>query len=114
MKLLELLNSNSKKNTFTKFSDTLSVEYEWISDELRAEMITEKGHLKVETYIKEEITYLVNQEFGQSRRILEREKRHTRPGGQEDTMYYFFILFIYCHLYSAFSIVQCSNALYRL
>ena len=25
-----------------------------------------------------------------------------------------FIYFIYCHLYSAFSIVQCSNALYRL
>ena len=24
------------------------------------------------------------------------------------------ILFIYCHLYSAFSIVQCSNVLYRL
>ena len=23
-------------------------------------------------------------------------------------------LFIYCHLYSAFSIVQCSNVLYRL
>ena len=27
---------------------------------------------------------------------------------------YFIYLFIYCHLYSAFSIVQCSNALYRL
>ena len=26
----------------------------------------------------------------------------------------FIYLFIYCHLYSAFSIVQCSNALYRL
>ena len=26
----------------------------------------------------------------------------------------FTYLFIYCHLYSAFSIVQCSNALYRL
>ena len=30
-------------------------------------------------------------------------------------IYLFIIyLFIYCHLYSAFSIVQCSNALYRL
>ena len=28
--------------------------------------------------------------------------------------YLFIYLFIYCHLYSAFSIVQCSNALYRL
>ena len=27
---------------------------------------------------------------------------------------FIFIYFIYCHLYSAFSIVQCSNALYRL
>ena len=27
---------------------------------------------------------------------------------------WFIYLFIYCHLYSAFSIVQCSNALYRL
>ena len=26
----------------------------------------------------------------------------------------FIYLFIYCHLYSVFSIVQCSNALYRL
>ena len=25
-----------------------------------------------------------------------------------------FLLFIYCHLYSTFSFVQCSNALYRL
>ena len=27
---------------------------------------------------------------------------------------YFIYLFIYCHLYSAFSIVQCSNAVYYL
>ena len=27
---------------------------------------------------------------------------------------FYLFLFIYCHLYSAFSIVQCSNALYRL
>ena len=27
---------------------------------------------------------------------------------------FIYLLFIYCHLYSAFSIVQCSNALYRL
>ena len=30
------------------------------------------------------------------------------------TVFLFIYLFIYCHLYSAFSIVQCSNALYRL
>ena len=29
-------------------------------------------------------------------------------------IYVYSYLFIYCHLYSAFSIVQCSNALYRL
>ena len=29
-------------------------------------------------------------------------------------IFIFIYLFIYCHLYSAFSIVQCSNALYRL
>ena len=29
-------------------------------------------------------------------------------------IYLFTYLFIYCHLYSTFSIVQCSNALYRL
>ena len=27
---------------------------------------------------------------------------------------FIFIFFVYCHLYSALSIVQCSNALYRL
>ena len=32
---------------------------------------------------------------------------------KEGCSIYLFI-FIYCHLYSAFSIVQCSNALYRL
>ena len=30
------------------------------------------------------------------------------------TQILFIYLFIYCHLYSAFSIIQCSNALYRL
>ena len=39
--------------------------------------------------------------------------------GEMDLYYWYFLtfniyLFIYCHLYSAFSIVQCSNALYRL
>ena len=29
-------------------------------------------------------------------------------------LFAFIIYFIYCHLYSAFSIVQCSKALYRL
>ena len=46
---------------------------------------------------------------------------HTR--GDTLTLYAYLVLFtppiylfyfIYCHLYSAFSIVQCSNALYRL
>ena len=37
------------------------------------------------------------------------------PGTQElfEARIYLFYLFIYCHLYSAFSIVQCSNALYK-
>ena len=39
------------------------------------------------------------------------------PSGDTSTLIgssVFIYLFIYCHLYSAFSIVQCSNALYRL
>ena len=39
-----------------------------------------------------------------------------RPRAQMNThiQNVFIYLFIYCHLYSGFSIVQCSNALYRL
>ena len=37
-----------------------------------------------------------------------------RGSDNTDSDNLFIYLFIYCHLYSAFSIVQCSNALYRL
>ena len=46
--------------------------------------------------------------------VLNNKNDHVATWKVSPSSNLFIYLFIYCHLYSAFSIVQCSNALYRL
>ena len=78
-KFLELLpNCSNNKNTFQLLCDILQPDYEWISDQLIAELKAETGQLKIEEYIDREAAILVHREFGSSRRLSESEKKEIK------------------------------------
>lgn len=52
MKFLELLPHHCDTKGFQKFCLILERDFEWLADELRAELRAEKGELDIEEYIE--------------------------------------------------------------
>ena len=79
------------------------------------EQISQNCQLRVHVQVNTANHILTeNQEFHSPCTLFSRlNQLHTRIESWTYHRYNSY-LFIYCHLYSAFSIVQCSNALYRL
>lgn len=63
------------RNVFKAFCEFLDEENPWISSELRVELTLEKGQLRIDEYIKNEVSTLVHRYFGTSKRISENEKK---------------------------------------
>ena len=78
-KFLELLPANcTNKKAFSLLCEILQTDYEWIADELKAELRAEAGELKIEEYIEREAAILVHREFGSSKRLSEAEKKEIK------------------------------------
>lgn len=74
-KFLELL-PDQGPNTFNLLLDTLKDGgHSWVSQEMRVDLLAEKGQLDVEEYVHREAGVIVHRQFGQSKRISETDKK---------------------------------------
>lgn len=73
--LEHLMRTKLDRNVFKAFCEFLDEENPWISSELRVELTLEKGQLRIDEYIKNEVSTLVHRYFGTSKRISENEKK---------------------------------------
>ena len=74
-KLLELIPTLNDGRTIDKLCAILEPDYEWLADELRAEIASDRGQLKLDDYVVQEAASLVYRQFGGSRRLSQREKK---------------------------------------
>ena len=61
--------------TIDKLCAILEPDYEWLADELRAEIASDRGQRKLDDYVVQEAASLVYRQFGGSRRLSQREKK---------------------------------------
>jgi len=79
VRYLEILESNPTgipRGAFERLCNYLetSPDKQWIGDELRTELKTVRGELLIDNYIRSEAQQLVDDQFGQIRRLSEMEK----------------------------------------
>ena len=75
IKLIELVPTLNDPKTMTKICTILEQDYDWLADELRAELSAERRQLKIEDYVMQEAATLVYRQFGGSRRLAQHEKK---------------------------------------
>ncbi|CAD5121872.1 DgyrCDS10335 [Dimorphilus gyrociliatus] len=75
-KWFEYLTTLEETNVFDKICQLLIDEkQDWLADEIKAYVLSQKGEILVEDYVMREAASDVHKEFGSSRRVSERDKK---------------------------------------
>lgn len=69
LRFLELLPDQSPSMFYTLMDILTESGHGWIAQEMRVELVAEKGHLEIEEYVYQEAGFIVQRQFAGSRRI---------------------------------------------